>query len=260
MQMPLRWGPGPVFVHESIAVTRRWQLYALRSGFVLSLLGALALVWVGVCAESGKPVGSISIKQLAEGGEYFFYAISTTQLMVVLLVAPAATAGAICLDRARGNLTHMLVTELADAEIVLGKLAARLLPVVALVAATIPVLALSGLLGGIIFEAIVSLTLITLVLAIFGCALALAISVRATKTHEVLMAVYGVESLWVLSPLVWEILSSTRVVAPQGQRISISLNSKHFREELSIHHAPNHLAAEAIFHGMTLQQSHREAS
>ena len=41
--MPLRWGPGPVFVHESIAVTRRWQLYALRSGFVLSLLGALAI-------------------------------------------------------------------------------------------------------------------------------------------------------------------------------------------------------------------------
>ncbi len=53
----------------------------------------------------------------------------------------------------------MLVTELADSEIVLGKLAARLLPVLALVTATIPVLALSGLLGGIIFEAILSLTL-----------------------------------------------------------------------------------------------------
>ena len=173
---------------------------------------ALAFVWLFVCLEEGEPVGSISIKDLAEGGQYFFYAISTTQLMVVLLVAPAATAGAICLDRARGNLTHMLVTDLADAEIVLGKLAARLLPVVALVAATIPVLALAGLLGGVIFEAIVSLTLITLALAIFGCSLALAISVRATKTHEVLMAVYGVESLWILSPLVWELLSSTRVV------------------------------------------------
>lgn len=47
---------------------------------------------------------------------------------------------------------------------------------------------------------------------------------------------------------------------PQGQRISISLNSQYFREELGIHHAPNHLAAEAIFDGMTLQQSDREAS
>ena len=209
--MPLRWGPGPVFVHESIAATRRWQLYGMRSFFVFSLLAALALVWLFVCLEEGQPVASISIKKLAQGGEYFFYAISTTQLMVVLLAAPAATAGAICLDRARGNLTHMLVTDLANGEIVLGKLAARCLPVVALVAATIPVLALAGLLGGVIFEAIVSLTLITLALAIFGCSLALAISVRATKTHEVLMAVYGVESLWILSPLVWELLSSTHV-------------------------------------------------
>ena len=210
--MPLHLGPGPVFVHESIAATRRWQLYALRSFFVLGLLAALALVWLPVCFGKGHPVGSISIKQLAEGGEYFFYAISTTQLIVVLLVAPAATAGAICLDRARGSLTHMLVTELADTEIVLGKLAARLLPVVALVAATIPVLTLAGLLGGLIFEAILSLTMITVVLALFGCTLALAISVRATKTHEVLMAVYGIEALWVLSPLVWELMSSTRVL------------------------------------------------
>ena len=190
--MPLRWGPGPVFVHESIAATRRWQLYALRSVFVLSLLAALVLVWV--FGQSGtRPARRLRSRSrtLPQGGQYFFYAIATTQLVVVLLVAPAATAGAICLDRARGNLTHMLVTDLADGEIVLGKLAARFLPVVGLVAATIPVLALAGLLGGVIFEAILSLTLITLALAVFGCSLALAISVRATKTHEVLMAVYG---------------------------------------------------------------------
>ena len=103
----------------------------------------------------------------------------------------------------------MLATELTNSEIVLGKLAARLLPVAALVMATIPVLALSGLLGGVVFEAIVSLTLITLAVAIFGCALALAISVRATKAHEVLMAVYTVEVIWILSPLVALVLVST---------------------------------------------------
>ena len=64
-----------------------------------------------------------------------------------------------------------------------------------------------------IFEAIVSLTLITLALAIFGCSLALAISVRATKTHEVLMAVYGVESRWILGPLGWELLLCTGVLS-----------------------------------------------
>ncbi|MFI5458121.1 MAG: hypothetical protein ACHRXM_22020 [Isosphaerales bacterium] len=133
--------------------------------------------------------------------------------MLVLIVAPAATAGAICLDRARGNLTHMLVTDLGDAEIVLGKLAARLMPVLGLVAATIPVLALAGLLGGVIMEAILTLTLVTVALAIFGCTLALAISVRATKTHEVLMAVYAIEAAWVLGPIVWSLLAETDVVS-----------------------------------------------
>ena len=221
--MPLRWGPGPVFVHESIAATRRWQLYAMRSFSVFGLLAALVLVWLVMSMDDGQPVGSISIKKLAQAGESFFYAISTTQLMLVLLVAPAATAGAICLDRARGNLTHMLVTDLGDGEIVLGKLAARFLPVVGLVAATIPVLALAGLLGGVIFEAIVSLTLVTLALAVLGCSLALAISVRATKTHEVLMAVYGIELVWVFGPLVWEILTLTRVL-PGVPRWFVAIN------------------------------------
>jgi len=210
--MPLRFGPGPVFVHESIAGARRWQIYALRSLFVLGLLAGLTLAWLPVQMQAGKANNSLPIQQLASLGQSFYIAIATMQLILVLIVAPAATAATICLDRARGTLTHMLVTDLTDSEIVLGKLAARLAPVLALVAATVPVLALAGLLGGIVIEAIVELTLITVVLAIFGCTLALAISVRASKTHEVLMAVYGIEAVWVLVPLIWMILRMSGVV------------------------------------------------
>ena len=106
----------------------------------------------------------------------------------------------------------MCVTDLTNSEIVLGKLAARLLPVLSLVVATVPVLALAGLLGGIIIEAIVTLTLITVTLAVLGCALAMAISVRATKTHEVLMAVYGIEAFWVLGPCIWDLLEIGGVI------------------------------------------------
>jgi ABC-type transport system involved in multi-copper enzyme maturation permease subunit len=109
---------------------------------------------------------------------------------------------------ARGNLTHLFVTDLSSAEIVLGKLAARLVPVFGLVAATIPVLAIAGLLGGVVFEAIVYLTLLTLALAVLGCSLAMAISVRAIKAHEVLMAVYAIEGVWILGPYVWMIFQS----------------------------------------------------
>ena len=145
-------------------------------------------------------------------GEYIYYAIATVQIALVLLIAPAATAASICLDRSRGTLTHMCVTDLTNSEIVLGKLAARLLPVLSLVLATVPVLALAGLLGGVIIEANLSLTLITMTLALFGCSLAIAISVRATKTQDVLMAVYGMECLWVMGPPVWLLMEDSGVV------------------------------------------------
>jgi ABC-type transport system involved in multi-copper enzyme maturation permease subunit len=210
--MSVRFGPGPVFIYESIAAARRWQFYTLRSLFVLGLLASLGLAWYTTAVQSGASAGALTISQLAALGESFYFAIATVQLALVLLVAPAATAGAICVDRARGTLTHICVTDLTSSEIVLGKLAARLSPVFGLVAATVPVMALAGLLGGVIIDAIVTLTLITIVLAVFGCALALAFSVRATKIHEVLMAVYAIESVWVIGPGIWTLLEETGVL------------------------------------------------
>ena len=141
---------GPVFAYEWIRSSRRWQGYALRSSFVLFLLMALAYVWMNTSSYPAKS----NIRLMAELGEWFFQAVIGTQLTLVLLAAPAATAGAICIDKARGTMTHMLVTDLADFEIVLGKLAARLVPVVGLVACTLPMMELLILLGGVAPEAL----------------------------------------------------------------------------------------------------------
>ena len=205
--MPLRLGPGPVFVYESITASRRWQHYAMRSFAVLALLGGLTAAWVSIGDDTRKSIAQGSIHDIATVGASFYYAISTVQITLVLLAAPAATAGAVCVDRARGSLTHMLVTDLTNSEIVLGKLFARLAPVLALVAASVPVLAICTLLGGVDPHGVMVLTLVSLALAVFGCALALAVSVRARKTHEVLMAVYTVWVAVILGPLVWWVVS-----------------------------------------------------
>ena len=86
---------------------------------------------------------------MANYGEALYLTIVTIELTLVLLAAPAATAGAVCLDKARGTLDHMLTTDLSNAEIVLGKLGVRLVPVLSLIACVLPITALSGLLGGI---------------------------------------------------------------------------------------------------------------
>ena len=161
--------------------------------FVFFLLGGLSVVWSSYPARSDGP---LDLRSLARMGEGFFYAIVGTQLAIVLLAAPAATAGSICADKARGSLIHLLVTDLSDVEIVLGKLAARLMPVVGLIIASLPVLAIGFLLGGIEPEALIGAYVVTLAVAVLGCALALTLSVWCTKTYEALLTVF---MLWTLA-------------------------------------------------------------
>ena len=141
----MRWGLGPVFLYECLANSRRWQTYAIRSAGVALLLAAIATI----AMQSPTIDPRYAWREYAALGVSYFYGVIGVELALVMLAAPAATAGAICVDRARGTLAHMLATDLSDPEIVLGKLAARLLPVLGLVACSWPVLALSSLLGGI---------------------------------------------------------------------------------------------------------------
>lgn len=210
-------GLGPVFAYEWITSTRRWQGYALRSSFVLALLVALTVVWRGRM----RGLDETSLRDLARLGESFYLGVTGTQLTLVLLAAPAATAGAICLDRARGTLAHLLVTDLTDREIVLGKLAARLVPVLGLVGGTLPVLAILTLMGGVDPDALLAATAVTLGVAALGCGLALAFSLWAGKTHEALLGTYAVWGLWLLAvPILTRLNGVTGLSLPVPPRES----------------------------------------
>jgi ABC-type transport system involved in multi-copper enzyme maturation permease subunit len=196
----MRLGPGPVFAYEWLTTTRRWQLYALRAGFVGVILVGMMLVWSSMVRYSDSEE-TVSIQSLAMYGESFYVTIVSIELSLVLLAAPAATAGAVCLDKARGTLDHILATDLSNSEIVLGKLGVRLVPVLGLIACVLPVAALGGLLGGIDPTALLGSFLTAIGCADIGCSLALTLSIWARKTHEVLMLTYLVLILWLISPL-----------------------------------------------------------
>ena len=195
-------GLGPVFAYEWLTASRRWQGYALRSLLVLLLLLGLSGVWLG----SHDGAGELSVQQLAEIGRGFYAVTTLIVLGLVGLAAPAATAGAICLDKARGNLTLLFSTDLTDAEIVLGKLAARLVPVLGLIACAAPVQALATLLGGVDPAMPTGAILVCLACAVFGCTLALTLSVWGRKTHEVLLATYAFGILYLLAAPIWAAL------------------------------------------------------
>ncbi len=193
--MPNRIGLGPVYEFERLTQSRRWQVYAMRSGFGLALLITMGVIWF----SGGHVTGSNSFKEYAKIGEAFFLGMTGMQIALVLLAAPAATAGAVCLDKQRGSLTHLLVTDLSDAEIVLGKLAARLGPVLGLLGGALPIVALASLFGGHRPRAPSGAFLISIGVAVLGCSIALTLSVWASKTSEVLLGTYAVLGIWLLA-------------------------------------------------------------
>jgi ABC-type transport system involved in multi-copper enzyme maturation permease subunit len=188
------------------------------------LLAGMSVVWlIKDNWAPGPGRRTATFQQMARVGEGFFYALTGVQLGLILLAAPAATAGAICMDRARGTLAHMMVTDLSDREIVLGKLGARLAPVLSLIVCAVPVTALAALLGGIEFEAIVGSFTVSLAVALVGCSLALAFSVRVKKIHEVLTAAYAIQIIALLALPFWQSAAFSGVV-PRAPDWFVKLN------------------------------------
>jgi ABC-type transport system involved in multi-copper enzyme maturation permease subunit len=217
----VRLRPGPVFVYEWLTTTRRWQLYGMRAAFVGTILIGMIVVWQN-SRRFSRPGAPIAIQALAEYGENLYKTVVVVELTLVLLAAPAATAGAVCLDKARGTLDHILATDLSNSEIVLGKLGVRIVPVFGLIACTLPIMALASLLGGIDPEALVGSFLTAIGCASLGCSLALALSVWGRKTHEVLMMTFLILIVWLISPLVLlTAATGLRSSAPQIAALSI---------------------------------------
>jgi ABC-type transport system involved in multi-copper enzyme maturation permease subunit len=198
---------GPVFGFELLARSRHWQTYAVRSLLAAGQLAGLALVWTAVAGR-----GELSVREQAEVGLHFYDVLAAIQLALGLLAAPAATAGTFYFDRARGTLATLLTTDLSASEIVLGKLAARLLPLVGMIFCGLPFLTLAAVLGGVEPASVVGLLLVTLGAALLGCTLALMLSVWGTTLTEVVLATYAIWLVVILLPPVWWVIRANGAI------------------------------------------------
>ncbi|OJW21700.1 MAG: hypothetical protein BGO49_10135 [Planctomycetales bacterium 71-10] len=194
-------GPGPVFAYEWLRISRRRSMYLVRAAAVAAVLLSMLTAWSPMRSAHAEMDRMILVAM----GQAIAMAVGLAELTFLLLVAPAATAGAVCLDRARGALVQVMATDLTDSEIVLGKLAAALLPVAGLVAALLPVKMLGSLLGGVEPMAMFGSSAVALATAVLASTLAFSLSVWGRKPHEVLSAAYLILLAWIGAPILFEL-------------------------------------------------------
>src|SRR5438067_1880593 len=134
----------PVIARELRARMRGWRAMVILTIYLAALSGFALLHYQIVAGQSFRgAVGQAFI------GKSVFSGIVTVVLLVVSLVAPALTAGAIASERERQTLDILLTTPLPAWSIVFGKLVAALAFLTVLVAAAAPIAGISFLLGGV---------------------------------------------------------------------------------------------------------------
>jgi ABC-type transport system involved in multi-copper enzyme maturation permease subunit len=148
---------GPIFAREFLTVPRRARHYVTRVAYLggLWVLGVTA--WLATDAFSQE----VTIGETARLGRLLFVLLTTVQLSLFLFFSALSAASAVAQEKDRRTFLLLLMTEMTDFEIVLGKVLGSLLPIGLLLTATIPVLALLTLLGGIGLGQVLYATLVT---------------------------------------------------------------------------------------------------
>lgn len=173
---------GPVFTREVVTAPRRARLYAARASYVGVLLVLMSTAWqVLAGTQEVRNLGD-----LARFGSIVFQILAPLQLAVVMFFAALSAASAVAAEKDRQTLVLLLLTNLSNVELVLGKLMASMLNVLVLIAAALPVFMLLVLLGGVSFAQVGRVFAVTLASALAAGSLGAALAFWREKTFQTL--------------------------------------------------------------------------
>ena len=184
---------GPVFTRELAITPRRGRVYVARAAYVIALLGLICVAWLML---TGTQVVR-DLGDLARFGTLMFRILVPLQLVVGLFFAALLSASAVSQEKDRKTLLLLLLTNLSNSELVLGKLLASLLNVFILAAAAVPLFMVTVLLGGVSFEQVALATLVTFAGVMVAGSLGSTIALWREKTFQSLAMTVMILVLWI---------------------------------------------------------------
>src|ERR1700694_2278590 len=145
---------GPVLAQEMLLGSRRSRQHLFRRIYTGWLVAQLLLFYFLYLIEAnliGKWMfsGSVNPSATTDFASSFISKLIYQQFILLLLVTPAFTAGAITDEKASGTLQYLLAADPTAWEIIFGKLLGRASQVGFLALASLPVLCFMGVFGGV---------------------------------------------------------------------------------------------------------------
>ena len=149
----------------SFSATRR-----MRSFKTVAVLLAYSLVLLGFAAVllGGFFSGEITLSSMQDSVECYMILVGL-QFVLLILIAPAMTSGAIAGERERQTLELLLVTETRSFRIVLGKMLECFAMLALLIVAALPAMCLTAVVGAVTLLQILEAELFLLAVAFASC-------------------------------------------------------------------------------------------
>ena len=142
---------GPIFAREWLTLPRRPRHYVMRTVY----LGALWVLGLTIWQASVGWEQPATLGDLARFGLLQFQMLLYVQLTLILFFAALSAASTITLEKDRRTFVLLLLTDLRNYEIVLGKLLGSLLQIALFLLGTLPLYCLNLFLGGVSGEQVV---------------------------------------------------------------------------------------------------------
>lgn len=200
-----------MFTRETAVAPRRISFYAARTLFAGALFALTMTAWQLLVGS--QPIENVG--DLAWFGAAAFQILAPLQLAVAMPFSALLVASAVSLEKDRKTFDLLLLTNLSNPDLVLGKLCAGMLLVVIVVVATFPLLMIFGLLGGVSNAQILRVEAVTLTSALLAGSLGSTIALWREKTFQALAMTALILVLWLLA---WEIFTAN---APAGEWLGI---------------------------------------
>ncbi len=208
--------PGPVFAKEVWMLGKRPSTGWLRLSFVLVLLFVVSMVFLGMM-NSYAPGAAAQLQRYQRLAPAVTMGIVWVEFVMLSLIGVALAGPAVCDEKRMGTLATLLTTPLRAWQIVLGKGLGRLVELLILALAPLPLMLALRSFGGVTAEAILTMTCTCIGNAVLAVQIGIFVSAISKRTTGAIVLTLVILGVVMFGPMLATWATSVTAALMQGR-------------------------------------------
>lgn len=193
----------PVLIKELRTRMRGSKTYVLLGIYLGLLTVVLGVTYIFEVSAQTVPFISGGGQSLSDLGRNLFYALFCIQASLISLILPVITASTITLEKEQRTYESLCTTQISAWQIILGKMLPAVLLNVLLVTSSLPLIAVTFMLGGVSPSEIIINYAVLIVCGFPLAGLGIALSASSRKTMNAITLTIGLLVLYIITGAVF---------------------------------------------------------